>query len=57
MDIGLMPHVPHDPILRSIEDVVHGYGDLYGSKVCTKVPRIDRERLEHEATDLGTELW
>ena len=56
MDIGLMPYVPDDPILWRIEDVVHGYGDFHCSKVCTEVPRIDRERLEHEATDLGTEL-
>ena len=57
VDIGLVSHVPYDAILWGIKDIVHRYRDLYGSKVCPKVTRIYRERLQHETSYLSTQLW
>lgn len=42
MGIGLMPHVPHDFIVRSIEYVVQSDGKLHRSQARSQVSRIGR---------------
>ncbi len=32
VSVSLMPHVPHNPVVRCVEHVVHGYGNLQCSQ-------------------------
>jgi hypothetical protein len=55
--VGLMPDVPDDAVFRSVKDVMHSHGNLYGTEVGAEMPWDHRESREHEATYLRTELW
>ena len=50
MGIGLMPHVPHDFIVRSIEYVVQSDGKLHRSQARSQVSRIGRTLFDDVLT-------
>ena len=50
MGIGLMPHVPHDFIVRSIEYVVQSDGKLHRPQARSQVSRIGRTLLDDVLT-------
>ena len=40
--IGLVPHVPHDAVVRRIIDVMQGHGEFYSTQAGGKVSRVTR---------------
>ena len=43
MGIGLMAHIPHELVVRSVEDIVQRYGELYGAKARSQMAGVRRE--------------
>ncbi len=37
VNVGLVAHIEHKPVRRSVEDVVHGQRQLYDAEVRTQV--------------------
>ncbi len=40
--VGLMPHIPHNPVIRGAEHIVQCHGQLDSSHRRGKMPRISR---------------
>jgi hypothetical protein len=55
--IGLVAHVPHQPVLGSIEHVMQGNGELDGAEVGGQVPAGVRDRFQHELPQLSGQPW
>ena len=45
VSVSLMPHVPHNAVVRSRKDVMEGYGKLRYTESRCKMPRVYRELL------------
>ena len=54
--VGLMPHVPYDAVVRGVEYVVQGYGQLDGPHARPEVSRVVGQRADEETAYLGTHL-
>ena len=48
--IGLMAHIPHQTVMRGIENIMQGNRELHGSKVGTQMPARFGDRLQHMLT-------
>ena len=56
VSIGLMPHVPHDAVVRCLEHIVQSYSQLHCSKAGSKVTRIARNFLDDIIAKLLADL-
>ena len=50
--VALMADVPHDPVMRGIEDIVQGHGDLDGTEAATEVPAAAGNGIQQEVPQL-----
>ena len=51
--VCLMPHVPHNTVVRRIENIMKRHGQFNDPQTRSKVPRI----VDNVLTQLGTNLW
>ena len=45
--VGLMPHVPHDTVLRRVENVMQGHRNLHRTQRRREVPRVHRHFVDN----------
>ncbi len=57
VDVGLMAHVPNDPVARAVIEIVQGDGELDDSEARGEVPPDLRDRFPHEGSDLAAERF
>ena len=56
VSIGLMPHVPHQPVVRRVEHVVQRHGQLDRAEVRREVPAGGGDRLDDEVAQFLDQL-
>ena len=57
VSVGLMPHVPDDAILRSVEHIVQGNGQFHYSQTAGEVSWIPAQFVNKESTQFLTQPW
>ena len=55
MTVGLVADVPHDAVVRRVEDAVQGEGEFDRTEVRRQVAARFRDRFDQEGTQLGSE--
>jgi hypothetical protein len=55
--VGLVPHVPHQTIVRRVEDVVQRDGQLHRAEVGAQVPTGLGDAVEHEGAQFGGQAF
>ncbi len=54
--IRLVPHVPHEPIVRRVVDVVQRHSELHRAKARREVSTAGRHRVDQIFAQLSTHL-
>ncbi len=56
MAVSLVPDIPHNPVIRSVEHIMQGYGQLYRSHARCEMSGMRRKRVDQKRTQLGTDF-
>lgn len=56
MDIGLVAHVPNDPVFCKIKDKVQRHRQLHHSEVGREMTAVDADLFDQEAADFGRQI-
>ncbi len=56
MSVGLVPHIPHNPVVGGVEHIVKGNSQLNRTHRRREMPRILSQGINKETPDVGTHL-
>ena len=54
--VSLMANVPHQLVLRRVEDLEQGHGQLHGAQIGRQVPARAADRLNDQLADFTRQL-
>src|SRR5690606_17834979 len=56
MPISLMPYIPYELVIRSIEHIMQGYGKLGYAQTCSKMTAVHTDTVNNKLTQLIANL-